>query len=1112
MNYTKYHVHDFTSNVNGYMDSCTDYYDYIKLAKNEGDKAIAFSNHGGIYDWVKKKQACDKAGIKYIHGVELYLCEKLEDSNRGWHIGLYAKNMDGVLELNTLMSKSTSKGKEKDFTDRHFYFNPRISFEELFKTSNNIIVTTACLASALWKLSNGNSDDVARRDRLLKWLSKNKDRCFLEIQYHNCDDQKEYNKMLYKWSLEYGIPLIAGTDTHSSNKYKDECRTILQKAKNKKTYDDEQGFDLIWKTYDEVVEAFLKQGVLPREVYIDAIHNTNALADMVETFELDKSFKYPALYGKDANKKFKKLIQSKLQEKIDRKEIDINKVDEYKRMLNEEFVALSKQGMESFMIFMSELMTWCRENDIHSSPCRGSVGGSMVAYVTDITDVDPFVWKTVFSRFCNAERISLADIDQDFAGEDRQKVYDYIISRFGNENVSRILTLGTIQDRGSIDILAKGLDYDDLDNVKKIKNTFDEAFNQYTKIINENFDLTELAETEDLTSKSPTFDDHSIYIRRLNNKETIKKLSECKEKWDTLRDENKELFYYFDGIKGTVVSKGMHAAGMIGSPITLYDNLSVVYKDGDESCPVSSCAMKAVDSLNYVKFDILGLKTIGIIQDTFRMAGVPYKYAYQMNWNDENVWHDMIRCNSGIFQFEGDYAHDLLKTAIKSRLRQSKEPDINLMSMVNAALRPSGKSYRNKLVNGEINKNPSDEIDNLLESNQGFLIFQEDTIKFLTDICGFSGALADTTRRAIGKKDIVLLNEQLPKILEGYCKNSKNPRDVAEKEAQQFIQIVSDSSDYQFGYNHSTGYSMVGYMASYCRTYHTIEFITSYFNWCENDSDYANGMKMVEEYGLKLFKPTFRKSKGKYFYDKEENTIYKGIGSVKYLNDNVGDELYELKNNVYSSFMDLLHDIKEHTTANTKQVNILIMLDFFREFGSIGKLLECSRLFNEMHDKQQLKREKVENLMLDKCVVAKFSDKVTDKTFLKIRMRDLLRNIENKTQESQPSVIDLVKFQNEHLGYIDIKDKRYKGFTVVADIALWSKVVKMKLYALANGNTLDVMMYKDVYIRSIVGKDEIIKIDNFYYQPEQQRNEQGKYVDIPGTKVLWLSQYHKVNI
>lgn len=1109
MNYTKYHVHDYTSNCNGYMDSCTSYTDYIKLAKKEGDKAIAFSNHGGIYDWVKKKQACDKAGIKYIHGVELYLCNKLEDNTRGWHIGLYAKNWDGVKELNTLMSISTSKGKSKDNTDRHYYFNPRISFEELFNTSDNIIITTACLQSALWKLSKDNiEDNIKLRDSLLKWMSQHNDRCFLEIQYHKCDDQKEYNKMLYKWSKQYDIPLIAGTDTHSSTQYKAECRYILQKAKNKNVYDDEGGMDLVWKTYDELIECFKQQGVLDEDVYITAINNTNVLADMVEDFTLDKSFKYPTLYGMDANKKFRQLIDNKLAEKIARKEIDESKYSEYKAVIDEEFEALSKQGMESFMMFMSELMTWCRENDIHSSPCRGSVGGSMVAYITDITDVDPIIWKTVFSRFCNAERISLADIDQDFAGEDRQKVYEYIISRFGNNNVSRILTLGTVQDRGSIDILAKGLDYKDLDKVKQIKNTFDESFNKYEKLINENFDLSEM---EDVTSKSPTFDDHDIYIKRLNNKETIKALNECKETWDRLRNENKDLFYYFDGLKGTVISKGMHAAGMIGSPITLYDNLGVVYKDGDESCPISSCAMKAVDSLNYVKFDILGLKTMGVIQDTYRLAGVPYRYAYQMDWNDDKVWNDMIRCNSGIFQFEGDYAHELLKTAVNSRIKNNKHSDINLMSMVNAALRPSGKSYRQRLVDGKINTNPSKEIDTLLENNQGFLIFQEDTIKFLTDICGFSGAEADTTRRAIGKKDVVLLNEQLPKILDGYCKNSSSERSKAEEEAKQFIQIISDSSDYQFGYNHSTGYSMVGYMAAYCRTYHTIEFITSYFNWCKKDEDYANGMRMVEEYGINLFPPTFRKSKGGYYFDKESNSIYKGIGSIKDMNNKVGDDLYELRNNTYKTFTHLLFDIKEKTSINSKQLDILTKINFFAEFGDINKLLICISRFNLLYGKQQLKREKAIEYNLPHEIVSNRALNVSDKTYTKVNTNELLIDLELMCEYEKASMGEIIRYQTELLGYVSIVDKLYKGNVVILD-ADTKYSPKLKVYALANGNTMEVKIDKKTYTRNIVGVGDIIKIDSFYYKPQQRRNEDGKWEDIPDTKVLWLSEYHKVKL
>lgn len=749
-NYTVFHLHDDTSNCNGYADSCTKFNEYINLAKKNNMKAIAFSNHGGIYDWVKKKQYCDKNKIKYIHGVELYLCINLQDNTRGYHIGLYAKNWEGVKELNSLMSIATSKGVKDDNSDRHAYFNPRISFEELMNTSDNIIITTACLASALWKLGSKevlNKEDgeeiykynLRKRDELLSWLSKNKHRCFLEIQYHNCQHQKEYNEMLYSWSKKYGIPLIAGTDTHSSNKYKAECRKVLQKSKDS-FYGEEDEFDLIWKTYDELLDKFREQNSLPEEVILEAIENTNVMADMVEEFELDKTFKYPNLYGNNENEQWKMLIQKKLKEKIEIGAIDKNRIAEYKEKIKEEFKAMTSQHMASFMMFMSELMIWCRENGINSSPCRGSVGGSLVAYITDVTDVDPIKWNTVFSRYCNADRISLADVDQDFSPKDRPKVYQYIINRFGRDKIAYILTLGTIQDRGSIDVLAKGLDYHDLNAVKDIKNSFDEIFGEYSKIIQAEVNLEELEGTE---SKSPNFDDYKLYTKVIRNNKALKRVKELKESWDNLRENNKDLFYYFDGIKGTIISKGNHPAGMIGSPITLADNLGVFYKNGDESFPVSFCSMKAVDSLNYTKYDILGLKTIGIIQDTYKLIGEKWKYAHEIDWNDNKVWNDMIKSNVGVFQFEGKYAFDLLS--------KFKPKAINDMSLVNASLRPSGKSYRDRLIGGEFNNNPSEEIDELLKDNKGYLVFQEDTIKFLTDICGFSGSLADTTRRAIGK-------------------------------------------------------------------------------------------------------------------------------------------------------------------------------------------------------------------------------------------------------------------------------------------------------------------------------------------------------------------------
>lgn len=1023
-NYIVYHLHDDTSNCNGYADSCSSYKEYIKLAKKQGMKAISFSNHGGIYDWVKKKQDCDKAGIKYIHGIELYLCTKLEANERGYHIGLYARNYEGVKELNKLCSTSTSKGKKEDKTDRHFYNNPRISIEELMNTSENIIVTTACLASILWqckytkKKENMSEEEISiedsnwlkNRNILLKWMSENNNRCFLEVQYHNADNQKEFNQLLYEWSKQYNIPLIAGTDTHSSSPYKAECRKILQISKDS-FYGEEDEFDLTWKTYDELVECFRKQNVLPEEVYMEAISNTSKLADMVNDFKLDKSFKYPNLYGDNALKIWKETILQKTKDKAKNNIIDCLKLNEYKQKIKEEFDAMKKQDMASFMMFMSELVDYCNENDIPYGFCRGSVGGSEIAYLTDITDVDPVRWNTVFSRFCNADRISLGDIDIDFCPEDREKVYKFIMDKFTPEKTAFIAAFSTLRDRGTIDVLAKGLNYHDLDLVMDIKNQFDKLFDEYFKIIQEEVNLEELDEAE---ARSVDFDYHDVYCQRIRNNKALTRVNNLKKEFENLKINNKDIFYYFDGLKGTIVAKGNHPAGIIGSPITLADNLGVFYKDGDESKPVSVCAMKAVDSLNFVKFDILGLKTVGIMKDVYKYIDSHYLKAHEIDWNDKKVWDNMISSNVGVFQFEGDYAFSLLK--------QFEPQFINDMSLVNAALRPSGKSYRNRLIVKEFNKNPSEQIDNLLKDNYGYLVYQEDTIKFLTDICGFNGSLADTTRRAIGKKDLDLLKEQLPKILEGYCKISPKPREIAEEEAKQFLQIIDDSSEYQFGYNHSTGYSMNGYAETRLRTYYPLEFTTAYLNRAEDTKDTNNGVILAKQLGIKIKPIKFGKSQALYSFDKNENTIYKGILSIKFLSTQIADELYQLaQENKYTNYIDTIKNIKEKTSADARQRKILTGLNFFKEFGKNKKLLALLDLYEAIGDAKQINKDKADKMGLNIDILIKYTKKITDKLYKDIDIISYIKDVSELIEDKPLSVKEQVKFEMEYLEYTTVK-------------------------------------------------------------------------------------------
>jgi DNA polymerase-3 subunit alpha len=1044
--YTKFHVHDDKSNCNGFADSCTSHKEYIKLAKEQGMKSLAISNHGNLYDWVVVKMDCDKAGLKYIHGVETYLCTTLDSDERGYHIGLYAKNLDGVKELNSLISRSTLKGNLEDKSDRHFYYNPRISIDELTMTSDNIIITTACLASILWK----QRDSEYVQGFLLDWFKLNSHRIFLEIQHHNIEDQKEYNKLLYKWSKEYGIRLIAGTDTHSSNKYKAECRKILQKAK-KCYYGDEEGLDLVWKTYDELVTAYKIQNVLPEEVYLEAIENTNVFSDMIEHFELDKSFKYPNLYGDNAKLLWQKFINKKFKDKKDK---GILKSDHKKYIdrIKEEFDAMSKQGMESFMLFMAELVDYCIENNIPYGPCRGSIGGSLIAFITDIIDLDPLTWNTIFSRFCNADRISLADIDIDFAPEDREKVFKWIINKFTPAKTAYIATFGTLKDRGTIDTLARGLEYKDLEQVKQIKNEFEEIFKDYSKILVEEINFDEHKELDGID-----FDDNDLYVNIIRNNSAIIKINELKNNYENLKLSNKDIFYYFDGIKGTIDRKGNHAAGIIGSPITLADNIGVFYKDGDENTPICVCSMKPVDKLNFVKFDILGLKAIGVLKDTYNYIGSHYLRSYEINWNDIHVWNEMITSKVGCFQFEGEYAFDLLK--------RFKPQKINDMSIVNAALRPSGKSYRDKLISGEINKNPSEQIDELLKDNRNYLIFQEDTIKFLTEICGFSGSLADTTRRAIGKKDLDLLNEQLPKILDGYCKNSNKPRDIAEEEVKQFIQIISDSSEYQFGYNHSTGYSMIGYMMCMLRYYYPLEFTTAYLNRSDNDSDLFDGFKLAKLKGINVNPVRFRFSINTYMFDKSTNTIFKGLSSIKGFGEknDIANQLLSFKDKQYVDFIDLLLDLK-NTHIEKDQIEKLIKLDFFIEFGDSNKLIKIYEKFNILYNKEgrkQINFKDLDKLGLTEDIMLKHSKKLTKTLYKEFNIIDIIKECCNNIEYKKSNPVDKLIAEYNYYGYMHSTFSEVdKSFELVVEINI-KYTPQIKCYSFATGEINTYTVYNN---------------------------------------------------
>ncbi len=1434
-NYVVTHLHSDLS----LLDSCTQFKDYVARAVELGHTAIASTEHGRQMGWIGKKMACDAAGIKFLHGVEIYLTEALlqQDENGemhkvrdNYHTILIAKNLDGVKELNEMVSMSCQPD--------HTYFVNRLSFDEFLSLSNNIIKTSACLSSPLYKLPVNHP----YYERLVKAYD------YLEVQPHNDPEQVSFNVHLAELAEKYHKPLIAGTDTHSLNDYKAKCRSLLLESKHK-SYGNEDNFDLTYHSYDELVAMFAAQGALPEKLYMQAIENTNALADQCENWELDTSLKYPILYGsreKD-HEMLQQTIDRKLADKIATGIIPPEQADAFRKACDEEMRVFTKVEMDGFMLSMSELISWCKEHDIPIGPGRGSVGGSRVAYVTDIIDINPEKWHTVFSRFCNEDRKEVGDIDVDCIDTDRPKIFEYIINRFGRDKTARVASYGTLVEKGTIDEIGRAFMY------------------RWNEANGRKFD--------DKSQDNPW---------NYSTTDKIKKM--YLEHPDDAKAAYPEFFECFDGLVGTKISQSVHPAGMVISPITLADNYGVFDKDG-ELCLFAD--MDEVHDCGLVKYDLLLLKNIKIIRDACAYAGIQYPKMHEIDWNDPAVYADIIKSQVGIFQFEGDFAHQLL--------RQYKPQSIFDITIVTACIRPSGASYRNDLIARKPHHNPSKLIDDLLSDNNGYLCiaegqtvmtpdgcvpiekitieskvytengiarvtdqrktghkdtvkitagdfslqctsdhkilsehgwmqageihvgdsiavrvgcnsnktapkhilrmlayligdgcltrsnevsmcnknldvirdfansvsrfnncttriderqsrvnklslyygfvkyieqhktpnavtnylrsiglkyyggggcaardkfipefifglsanciteflgaftdtdccikqktptgfsviaayktaserlaydlcelirrlgfltkttyntetdswcvgvinakdylnqlydysfkikstysrddlirirprldsvislstaeaiidahnvtginravlrsqsyvsidrlrtyiseygdgvcddehifnenlrwvpvsgldemndvdvydltvesehnfvcggivvhncYQEDIIQFLQQVCGLSGSEADTVRRGIARKKPEILEKALPQILDGYCAKSDHPRDVAEEEAKEFLQIIDDASSYMFGYNHAIGYSLISYLCAWLRCYYPLEFITAYLNNAANDDDIKSGSELAQQYKIQIVSPRYGESTDVYFFDKEKNIITKGVGSIRDMNNAVARDLYELsKSNPTTSFIDLLYLLRDKTSLRSNQLDHLLKIDYFQDFGNIPTLTRILQFFDLMKQgtAKQIKKDKVSPVM--ESIIAPFAtDKRKDgspaASWTITDMNGLLHEAEDEIRKLNLPDLDMkVRIQNylDILGYIGLQTGKPEDRCKLIVTDVWPLnstdnglpwAYRLGTQSIGTGKTASLTTYANIYDKHPLRSGDLIE-------------------------------------
>ena len=958
-NYTILHLHSMLSNAVTNIDSVTAYSEYIQKAHDLGMSAMAFSEHGSVMGWVKKKLQMEELGMKYIHAEEFYLTQSLEEKMRdNYHCLLIAKNYDGVMELNKLSTKSFNR------EDGSYYYAPRITIDDVKNTSDNIIVSTACLGGVL----NKAPEDV-KKD-FFEWIVKNKHRCYLELQPHLDDDQIRYNQSLWALSKSYGVPLVMCTDTHALNSTHVEGRTILQKSKNIH-FDGEDKFHLEMLSYEELVNLCRMQNALPLNVYLEAIENTNRIADQIETFNLNYEYKYPHLWGDNSEE----VLREKIRDGIKWRGVDkLPNYQEYLDRIEYEMKAYIHNGAIDFMLLMEDIIAWCKTQDILVGYGRGSCNGSIVAYLLGITEMDSIKHGLNFDRFMNTERVSLSDIDTDFPPSRINEVKQYIFTKPGLY-CSDIVTFNTIALKGAIRDVGRALEIP-------------------------------LAEVSDICNKIE-LDEAS-----------------CRKAYP-------ELFKYVDIVNGCVVSVGNHPCGLVVSPVPIDDKMGLFTTSTDD-VPISQINMKEIDLQNYVKLDLLKLDTIELINETCKLANIERLTPDNIDVQDEEVWHSLRDDTTEIFQWNGSTGDRYIKHLLSDnniKKFKSLNPNVDYMTLLsigNGAIRPAGASYRDDLAEGILRKSGNEAIDNFMKNTFGYLVFQEQIIQFLHEYCGYTMGEADIVRRHFAKKTGT--EKDIPQIKEGFAKTMAKDYGMSREESEEviadFIQVIEDASNYLFSLNHSQPYSYMGYASAWLRYYYPVEFITTAFNLNRDKEEKTNALIVyAHKMGIKINSPKFRFSRADYFCDSANRIIYKGLGSIKHMSAQVAEDLYTLRDEKFSNFIDLLYAIQElPNKPDSRQLDILVKIGYFQEFGNAKALLTGIEVFNKFYKCKTIKVDKFKEMGYNIDDVMPYVGKATEKTLSQLDNKGIILALLRSMKMPKTTAVDMARWQCEHLGYCSISN------------------------------------------------------------------------------------------
>ncbi len=880
------HVHSTYS----LLDGLSSLDGLIDRAKEFGSTSLAITDHGVLYGAIDFYKKAKKGGIKPIIGVETYLApgkrtdRASRQDERPYHLLLLAKNYEGYKNLLKLVTIAHLEG---------YYYKPRIDWEVLEQHKEGLIVLSACLAGPIARRILSGRIDEARQEASKFARVFGEDNFFLEIQSHpHIEEQKIANKELIKLSKELGLKLVATNDSHYLRPEDALPQDILLCLQNKKLLTDKDRMsyiheDFSLKTPDQLIQEFYDTP--------EAIESTLSIADRCN-LEIPMGqtvlphFDVPE--GMTNNEYLRELCVLGIQKRYK------SATPQVMERLDYELSVINNMGFASYFLIVQDFVNWAKNNGIVTGPGRGSAAGSLVSYLTNITNVDPLRYGLLFERFLNPERVSMPDIDLDFADTRRDEVLRYVSQKYGEDRVCQIITFGTMAARASIRDVGRvlGKSYEFCDTIAKL-------IPLATDLSSALLEVPELAAMYESDSEARTLI------------ETAKKL------------------------EGVSRHSSRHACGVIITPEPLVNYVPLQYASSDDRTIISQYSLHPVEELGLLKMDFLGLSNLTIIENALKLITSTTGKTINLDTIplDDKATFSLLQKGetTGVFQLESG--------GMKRYLKQLKPTELNDIIAMVALYRPGPMELIPEYILGKHGKRftyLSPVLEPILKETYGIAIYQEQIQRIACDFAGFTLGEGYLLVKAVAKKIKELLDQQKDKFVQGAIAQG---RDKAL--AETLFSFIEPFARYGFNKSHATCYAVIAYQTAYLKANYPAQFMASLLTSDHDNMDRISiEIEECRSMGLEVLPPDVNESDEAFSVVMDNgvpsNKIRFGLTAIKNFGATIGKSIIEEReaHGRYATLEDLLTRVQSKD-LNKKSIESLIKAGALDAFGDRHHLL-----------------------------------------------------------------------------------------------------------------------------------------------------------------------------